>query len=57
MVVPKKAEKAPSGFIRSLRSRARPERRWPWPRAALIILLLSLVLWGAVAAIALFAFN
>lgn len=30
---------------------------WPWPRAAMAIILLSLLLWGVVAGIALLAFN
>jgi hypothetical protein len=29
---------------------------WPWPRAALAIVLLSLLLWGGIAAIASLAF-
>ena len=34
-----------------------PRTRWPWPRAAMAIILLSLLLWGIVAGIALLAFN
>lgn len=57
MTVSKKAVKAPSVFIHSLRSRTRRGMRWSWPQAALFIILLSVVLWGGIAAIALFAFN
>jgi hypothetical protein len=41
----------------SLRSRANLGTAWPWPRAALAIVLLSLLLWGGVAAIVSLAFN
>jgi len=30
---------------------------WQWPRAALAVVLLSLLLWGGIAAVALFAFS
>lgn len=30
---------------------------WPWPRAVLVIALLSLLLWGGVAVIGLLAFH
>jgi hypothetical protein len=48
---------AHGGFVHSLQSRARLGTPWPWPRAAVTIILLSLLLWGGVAAIALLAFN
>ena len=31
--------------------------RWPWPLAALAIILLSLLLWGGIAAVAVLAFS
>jgi len=31
--------------------------RWSWPAAAVVIILLSLLLWGGIAAMALLAFN
>lgn len=34
-----------------------PQTPWPWPRAALTIVSLSLLLWGGIAGIALVAFN
>ena len=46
-----------AGFVHSLQSPAKQRTLWPWPRAALTIILLSLLLWGGVAAIALLAFN
>ena len=57
MVAAKKADKAPAGLVHSLQSRAIVGRRWPWPVAALVIVLLSLLLWGGIAAIALLGFN
>ena len=57
MVAAKKVDKAHAGFVHSLPSRARVGTRWPWPAAALVIILLSLLLWGGIAAIALLAFN
>jgi hypothetical protein len=41
----------------SLQSRARLGTRWSWPAATLAIILLSLLLWGGIAAIVLLAFN
>jgi hypothetical protein len=40
-----------------LQSRAKLGTAWPWPRGAMAIILLSLLLWGGVAAIVLLAFN
>ena len=57
MVAAKKVHKAHAEFVHSLPSRGRLGTRWPWPTAALLIILLSLLLWGGVAAIALFAWN
>ena len=57
MVAAKKVDKAHAGFVPSLPSRARVGRRWPWPAAVMVIILLSLLLWGGIAAIALLAFN
>ena len=56
MSATKKALGAHAGFVH-LQPCAKPGTRWPWPRAALTIVLLSLLLWGAVAVIALLAFN
>jgi hypothetical protein len=53
----KKIGGAHAGFAHSLESRARLRTAWPWPRAALAIILLSLLLWGGVAAIASLAFD
>ena len=57
MVAAKKVDKAHAGFAHSLPLPARLGKRWPWPAAALVIILLSLLLWGGIAAIALVAFN
>jgi len=57
VVAAKKVDRAHPGFVGSLQSRARLGMRWPWPLGALVIILLSLLLWGGIAAIALFAFN
>jgi hypothetical protein len=57
VVAAKKVDKAPAGFVHSLPSRAGGRTRWPWPAAALVIILLSLLLWGGITGIALLAFN
>jgi hypothetical protein len=57
VVAAKKVDKAHAGFAHSLPLPARLGKRWPWPAAALVIILLSLLLWGGIAAIALVAFN
>ena len=57
MVAAKKVDKALAGFAPALPSRAGVRTRWPWPSAALVIILLSLLLWGGIAVIALLAFN
>jgi hypothetical protein len=57
LVAAKKADKAHAEFVHSLPSCGRLGTRWPWPAAALIIILLSLLLWGGIAAIALLAWN
>ena len=57
MVAAKKADKAHAEFVHSLPSRGRLGTRWPWPAAALVIILLSLLLWGGIAAIGLLAWN
>jgi hypothetical protein len=57
VVATKKVDRAHAGFARSLQSRARLGTRWSWPSAAVVILLLSLLLWGGIAAITLLAFN
>ena len=57
MVAGKKVVGTHAGFVHSLESRGRLGTPWRWPRAALAIILLSLLLWGGIAAIALLAFN
>ncbi len=57
MAALKKAVKAHSGPFDSVQPNAQSGRRWPWPRAVLTIIVLSLMLWGGAAAIALLAFN
>lgn len=57
MVAAKKVDKAHVGIVHSLPSRAGVRTRWPWPAAALVIILLSLLLWGGIAVIALLAWN
>jgi hypothetical protein len=57
VVAAKKVDKAHAGFVHSLSSRTGVKTRWPWPLAALVIFLLSLLLWGGIAVIALLAFN
>ncbi|HTE82823.1 MAG TPA: hypothetical protein VK634_19205 [Reyranella sp.] len=48
---------APAERVQSQRLRAMLRTPWPWPRAAMVIILLSLLLWGGVAGIALLAFD
>jgi hypothetical protein len=57
VVAAKKVDKAHAGFVQSLSSHAGIRTRWPWPPAALVFILLSLLLWGGIAVIALLAFN
>jgi hypothetical protein len=57
VVAAKKADKAHAGFVHPLPSRAGVKTRRPWPAAALVIILLSLLLWAGVAVIALLALN
>ena len=57
MVAAKKVDKANAGPMHSLPPRAAVARRWPWPAAALVIVLLSVMMWGGIVAIALLAFN
>lgn len=57
MVAAKKVDKAHAGFVHSPLSPARVGTRWPWPAAALVIILFSLLLWGGIAVIASLAFN
>ena len=57
MSATKKVIGAHGGFIDSQQLRVELRTPWPWPKAALAIILLSLVLWGGIAGIALAAFN
>jgi hypothetical protein len=57
LVAAKKADKAHAEFVHSLTPRGRLGTRWSWPASALVIILLSLLLWGGIAAIALLARN
>jgi hypothetical protein len=57
LVAAKKVDKVDAGFGPSLPLRAGVRARWPWPSAAVVIILLSLLLWGGLAVITLFAFN
>ena len=43
--------------VQSQRLRAMLRTPWPWPRAVMAIIILSLLLWGGVAGIALLAFD
>lgn len=51
-VIESDAERIPSGRLRAML-----RTPWAWPRAVLVIALLSLLLWGGTAAIALLAFH
>ena len=57
MVAAKKVDKAHAEFIQPLPSRAGVRTRRPWPAAALVIIVLSLLLWAGIAVIALLALN
>ena len=57
MVAAKKADKAHAEVVHPLASPVSVGMRWSWPAAAVVIILLSLLLWGGIAAMALFAFN
>jgi hypothetical protein len=57
VVAAKKVDKAHVRIVHSLPSRAGVRTRWPWPAAALVIILLSLLVWGGIAVIALLAWN
>ena len=57
MVAAKKVDKAHAEIGNPLPSQARVGIRLAWPTAALVIIVLSLLLWGGIAAIALLASN
>jgi len=57
VVAAKKVDKAHTEFIQPLPSRAGVRTRRPWPAAALVIIVLSLLLWAGIAVIALLALN
>lgn len=57
MSATKKVIGARGGLFDSQQSDVPLRTPWPWPQAALVIVLLSLLLWGGIAAIALVAFN
>ena len=57
MVAAKKVDKAHAEIGNPLPSQARVGTRLAWPTAALVIIVLSLLLWGGIAAIALLASN
>jgi len=57
VVAAKKVDKAHARFVHPLPSRAGVRTRWPWPAAALVIVLLSLLVWGGIAVIALLTLN
>lgn len=46
-----------SGFANSQPSDIGLRTPWPWPQAALAIILVSVLLWGGIAGIALVTFN
>lgn len=48
---------AHGGLVASQQSSVELTAPWPWPQAALTIGVLSLLLWGGIAAIALVTFN
>jgi hypothetical protein len=53
----KNVSAAPAERVQSKRLRAMLRTPWPWPRAAMVIVLLSLLLWGSVVAIGSLAFH
>jgi hypothetical protein len=53
----KKVIRTHAEWIQSRQLRAMLRTPWPWPRAVMAILLISLLLWGGVLAIASLAFN
>ena len=48
---------APAERVQSQRLRATLRTPWPWPRAVMAIIILSLLLWSVVAGIVLLAFD
>lgn len=57
MPATKKVVAVHGGFVGSQHARAELRTPWPWPQAALAIILMSVLLWGGIAAIALATFN
>ena len=57
MSVTKNVVGAHGGLVNAQQSRAELRAPWPWPQAALTIILLSLLLWAGIAAIALATFS
>jgi hypothetical protein len=53
----KKVVAVHGGFVGSQQACAELRTPWPWPQAVLAIILLSVLLWGGIAAIALVAFS
>ncbi len=53
----KKVIETHAGRVQSRRLHAMLRTPWPWPRAVIVIFLLSLLLWGGIVAIISFAFD